>query len=332
MPCESDVSFSTEARLVATINTLRPGTAGKTHPFTVAIIKNQCLETPFESAVFAPDPLTTAQFQVARDYIVDSLCGSIAGQAQPGLLTAANIAATRFLEILPMSAAGPAPICTGQTAFVGLHSSSRLLIARRRVIAAYLRGLGLTVDVAYAVTGGSSLHTRASAWPADDDLAKPTTPFQITSPATGLTQQLVHAHWVDRPGTVAIHHTATSLTAVHEFGHAMGSFQNGQVLDLYVDTFHPLGVNKRTPRVPPPAPPVFAGYGLAPPPTRTFRSDQTRTPIGYPPNWATYHPGKPGAQPASMDNYHHGTPPMSCVHDHLTEAFLLDRLAARMSR
>jgi hypothetical protein len=38
------------------------------------------------------------------------------------------------------------------------------------------------------------------------------------------------------PGTIAIHSTASSLTAVHEFGHAISSYTNGKIMDLYVDS------------------------------------------------------------------------------------------------
>src|SRR5205085_2862773 len=170
----------------------------------------------------------------------------------------------------------------------------------RAAFAPFLAGHGIDADVAYAVSASSS-HNRASAWFTTDDDAQAGLPFTLDG------NQLFHRFYNNIPGTVAIHVTADSLTAVHEFGHAISSYSNGKILDLYVDS--PIGLNNKTGR---PIPPDFGRYQRA-----LFASDVTRDGLGYDAGWLSYHCELIDAgSPAVMDNYWLSAKgPQACLHD-----------------
>jgi len=136
---------------------------------------------------------------------------------------------------------------------------------------------------------------------------------------------LFHRYYCRIPGTVAIHANATSMTALHEFGHALSSYSNGMVVDLYVDSGPAL--NCKTGR---PIPPKFAIYDTA-----QNASDPKRDSLGYPSGWKSYHcelidPGFPGL----MDDYWQAPDhiPEHSQHDRITRQFLSDRVRAKIGR
>ena len=133
-------------------------------------------------------------------------------------------------------------------ALIAQDSASNLLVARRSLFVPFLNQYGLQADVAYAVSASDS-HDRASAWFTSDDDARAGCPFALD----GVT--LYHRHHNLIPGSVAIHSTSKSLTALHEFGHALSSYTNGSVVDLYVDSS--AGLNNKRGR---PIPATFATY------------------------------------------------------------------------
>jgi hypothetical protein len=292
----------------------RAGDTSSQFPFTILVIANPALEAPSNSNQFVADPVMANRpsFDAAVRYIDDSLFGNLPNQAEKLLADPMIEPNVRMLEVfdptLPKVAAN---------SFVGQHGASNLLIARRAAITAFLATNNLFADVVYAVSGSTS-HSRASAWYTSDDDARPGVQFLLDG------SQLHHRHWHTIPGTVAIHTSATSLTAPHEFGHAISSYTNGMVVDLYVDNAAALN-NKR--RASPAVPNSFAIY----PQQAVLLHNSRQGP--YPAGWLSYHCSRTApALPAMMDNYWNGQPPEACEHDIITRSFLRDRVIAKMGR
>lgn len=306
---------------------LRAG-ASKPNPFTICIVANRLLEAPYRSRTYIVDPITTNRgaFDACAQYIVDSLFRGLPRQTE-GILDDPTIGPhVRIVSFFETTAPDPQANNRDAQALVAQDGDSFLLIARRTQIRDYLQnGFGQTVDVAYAVSG-SATHTRASAWFATDDPSNVGVAFALDG------QNLVHCNNSFIPGTVAIHHTAQTLTAPHEFGHALSSYQNGMVVDLYIDNGPAVNckVGVR------PIPPSFGSYAAY-----ALSSDATRSCIGYPANWTSYHCERVGIQvggpdlPAIMDNYYlacAGYTSEECENDVVTRYFLRDRLRAKINR
>ncbi len=168
----------------------------------------------------------------------------------------------------------------------------------------------------------SETHKRACAWYTSDDDTRAGVPFTLDGVS------FAHRHRSLVLGAVAIHTTSESLTAVHEFGHALSSYTNGTITDLYLDS--PEALNNRRGRPIPKAPAPFRVYNGI-----TIGIDRTRDGLGYPEDWQSYHAElNAPAFPAIMDNYWqapHGAS-IACEHDTITRQFLLDRIRAKMSR
>ena len=98
-----------------------------------------------------------------------------------------------------------------------------------------------------------------------------------------------HGHLPSTPGSAAIPTSVDTagLTALHEFGHASSDFNNGQVIDLYVDGLRPgFLVNKKArAQATDPVPASFATYNGT-----TSATDPSRDSIGYSTTWTSYHP------------------------------------------
>ena len=293
---------------------LRKG-AKKPDPFSIVIVANPALETPWMSGTFVVDPATSnhAAFNRCAHYILDALFGTLPSQRE-ALLADPTIAP--HVRVVALFVPGLPP--QNPNALVAQDGVSNLLVARRSVIVPFLTRYGLQADVAYAVSASGS-HDRASAWFTSDDDARPGCPFALD----GIT--LYHRHYNLIPGTVAIHRNSRSLTALHEFGHALSSYTNGSVLDLYVDSRAELN-NKRGR----PIPATFATYsGIALP------ADTARDGLGYPPGWQSYHCELiDPSLPAVMDNYWAAPSgiPEHCLHDRITRQFLRERLLVKICR
>jgi hypothetical protein len=297
------------------VQVLRPGDTAKPNPVTIVIVSNPALEAPWGSGAFIADPITTDQpaFDASCRYIEDSLFGDLPGESEHLLADPAIGPNVRLVSVfvtgLPAQDAN---------SLIAQDGSSNILVARRNGFVPFLARFGQQADVAYAVSKSVS-HSRASAWFTSDDDARPGVSFTLD----GVTPS--HRHFNLIPGTVAIHTTSTSLTALHEFGHALSSWTNGMVVDLYVDSGP--GLNNRRGR---PILPVFAVYQGT-----TMATDAARDSLGYPNGWQSYHcelldPGRP----AVMDNYWLSPNGVSehCQHDRITRQFLLDRLRAKIAR
>lgn len=297
------------------IEMIRPGDTSTAHPFTICVIANPALEAPWKGGQFIRDPIVLHKpdFDRSVTYIAAALFGALPAQAEQFLGDPTIAPKVRLTSLFV-----PGLEAVDANALVGQDPWSNLLVARRTAFVPFLARFGLTADVAYAISRSES-HSRASAWFTSDDDSRAGVPFTVD----GVT--LAHRHWNLIPGTVAQHSTSTSLTALHEFGHALSSYSNGRVLDLYVDTDS--GLNNRRGRPIPSRFGVYDGTGLA--------TDSVRDGLGYEPGWQSYHCElNDAAYPAVMDNYwkaHDGVPE-HCQHDRITRMFLLDRVRAKLGR
>lgn len=295
------------------ITTRRVGDAGKTFPFTVCIIANPALEAPYQSGQFIVDPIMSnpAAFNAAVAYIETCLFGALPGQRERLLGDPAIEPNVRLLEILPVGAT-----VSAANALVAQDGLSNMLIARRTEIAAFIGSAGVEADVVYAVSA-SSTHTRATAWYTTDDDSRPGVAFTFDG------RTLHHRFYPEIPGTIALPAASTGLTAAHEFQHAVSSYTNGAITDLYVDSKPALNC-----KVGRPIPPDFATYDGT-----TFHTDTARDGLGYPATWRSYHSELANpAMPAVMDNYWATTSPVACENDQITRRFIFDRVRAKICR
>lgn len=299
-----------------TTKILRVGDATKANPYTICIVSNPVLERPDGGGTFVADPIVQSQaaFDACAAYVETSLFGGLPGQRERLLADPSIGPRIRVVSVF----VPPGSPLNDANSLVGEDPLSNQVVARRVPIKAFLARYGIAADVAFAVTA-SPTHTRATAWYTSDDASRPGVPFVVDG--AGYT----HRYFPSIPGTVALPVTSTSLTAVHEFGHAASSYTDGAVVDLYVDS--PPGLNCKVGR---PIPAQFGAYqGVV------FPSDATRGGLGYPPSWRSYHPGLQATNvPAVMDDYWKAPTgnPLDCRHDTVTHAFLRDRLLAKLSR
>ena len=308
----------TGVKVTYTVTELRPGDKRKSCPFTIVIVSNPALESPRGSGVFVVDPIASdkAAFDACADYVEQSLFGGLPGQAEQ-LLNDPAIAPS--VRVVSLFVTGLPAIDANSLVAEDDVQQSNLVMTRRIQFKPFLAARCLSADVAYAVTG-STTHTRATAYFTSDDDGKGGVPFTLDG------VQYFHRYENLIPGTVALPVTSKSLTALHEFGHALSSYSNGKVVDLYVDDGP--GLNSKRAR---PIPATFGTYnGMA------YAPDSTRDGIGYDPLWQSFHCALIDAgYPAVMDNYWRGgggVTPESCQHDSITRQFLRDRLLAKIGR
>lgn len=298
------------------IKTIRPGDTSKTNPFTVIIVSNPALEAPWKSGSFMVDPITSNQaaFDSCSAYVVDALFGTLPNQSEKFI---ADPAIAPQIRIISLFVSGLLP--QHSNSLVAQDGASVLLVARRAVFMPFLSASGLDVaDVVYAVSQSES-HSRASAWFTSDDDGQGGVSFDLDGGT------FYHRFFNTIPGTIALHSTSNSLTALHEFGHALSSYSNGSVVDLYVDSGP--GLNNKNGR---PIPPKFDTYNGS-----AMASDSTRDGLGYDVGWTSYHCELLDPNlPAVMDNYWKAGDgvPEHCQHDRITRQFLMDRLRAKISR
>jgi hypothetical protein len=298
------------------ISVIRECELVKDNPFTIAIIANPALEAPWNSGVFAADPImqSSASFDSACQYIDASLSGNLPNQRERFIAEAGLLPFMRIVSIFDDSLDA-----RDSNSLIAQDGVSNLLVPRRTVFGPFLAKYGLSVvDLAYAVSGSIS-HTRAAAWFTSDNDAGPGVPFVLD----GVTK--AHRLYNLIPGTIALHNTSSALTALHEFGHALSSYSNGTIQDLYVDG--DIGVNNKHGR---PIPNNYGDYNI-----NRYVCDLTRGGIGYPADWASYHCELiDSSYPAVMDNYWQAADgvPERCIHDAITRQFLIDRILAKMSR
>lgn len=254
----------------AVIKAIQAGDTSKPDPFTICIVANPALESPWNGGTFIADtmPTSPAAFDTAVQFIVDCLFGHLPRQSEKLLDDPAIGPQVRILSVL--EAGLPA---TDANSLAGEDGVSNLLVPRRTKFAPFLESRGISVvDIAYAISA-SPTHDRASAFGTTDDDSRQGVPFTLDGAA------LNHRHFNLIPGAIALHATSRSLTPLHEFGHALSSYTNGFITDLYVDS--PAAANCKRGR---PIPASFGSYN-----TTVFSSDMVRDGLGYPPGWLSYH-------------------------------------------
>jgi hypothetical protein len=300
---------------MAEITVMRQG-AQKSHPFTIVIIANPLLENPLGSSSFIPDPIMNdrSSFNSCANYIDSCLFGSLPNQAEICLGHPDIGPHIRVLSIFANS-----PIISQANSLVANDNvrGSSLLVARRSVIVQFLAQYGVTADVVFAVSA-SAQNTRASAWYTTDDDSSSGAQFTLDGVSYW------HRQYCVIPGMIAIHCSATSVTAFHEFSHAISSYTNGGITDLYVDSSPDLNCKRGRP-----IPAQFATYKSS-----LHQSDPNRDSLGgYPSNWTSYHCAPLNGEPALMDNYWKArTVPEACRHDSITGQFIFDRITAKINR
>jgi hypothetical protein len=196
----------------------------------------------------------------------------------------------------------------------------------RNAIGAFVTNYTEDADIVYAVTG-STTYDRASAWFTTDDAGKGNAGFTYGGVArhNGL--------FASTPGTIALPLDAdqTGPTPLHELGHAASDFDNGRVIDLYVDGGSgPFNINKKFRAKSTDAVPAnFDSYNGT-----TYKSDINRDHLGYPADWVSYQALlADDARPNLMDNYWFASDdPLKCRLDGLTLQYFLDRIGAKLAR
>ena len=295
------------------VTMLRPGDTSKPNPFTVCLVANPFLEAPYDSNQFVPDPVMQAkvEFDNTVQYIQDALFCRLPNQVEPALSDPRLAASVRVVEIWEPNL----PEEPGN-ALVGQDFASHQLWTRRLACRDFVRTRQIEADVIFALSA-SATHTRATTWYATDNDGAGGVGFTYDQ------QRRQHCYETLVPGCVALHVTSTSLTALHEFQHAMSSYTNGALVDLYVES--PTDINCRNGR---PIPPLFVVYN-----GQSYQSDLNRDSIGYPPGSQRYHSEAIDAtRMVVMDNYWNSTPSEACANDKLTRQFVVDRILAKMLR
>lgn len=312
---ETKTAPSAPATPIPIIKEIRAGDTTKSNPFTICIVSNPALEAPWNTGTYVTDPIASAQsqFDTAVKYIEASLFGALPNQREAFVNDPTVSAKIRIVSLFISGL--PA---TDINSLAAQDSMSNILVPRRTAFVPFLARYGLHADVAYAVSG-SRTHSRASAWFTTDDDSRPGVQFTLDG------QVFMHRYYCLIPGTIGLPVDSTSLTALHEFGHALSSYTNGKITDLYVDS--DVAVNNKRNR---PIPASFGMYNRS-----GLNSDTVRDGLGYPANWQSYHCELIDPDmPAVMDNYWANTngKPEECQHDGITRQFLLDRLRAKTSR
>jgi hypothetical protein len=296
------------------LRVVRPGDAARAHPFTICIVANPALETPWKSGVFAPDPIQShrSEFDASVEYVSAVLFGELPGQAEHFFGDSEFASRVRVVSLW---VSGLAP--EAETSLAANDDSGDLLVPRRATVAAFLARYGVQADVAFIVSR-SETHFRASTFYTTDDDSRDGVPFTLDG------MRLVHRFHCRIPGTVALHTTSRSLTALHEFTRAVELLERR---DRRPVRRRGRGGEQPARTADPGAFPRLRRY-----------DDQERRGARrhrYPAEWQSFH-GElhDGAFPAVMDDYWQAPDgvPEHCEHDRITRAFLLDRVRAKMRR
>lgn len=305
---------------MANVRVLQPGAAKPSGiwPYTLCVLANPWIESGRAANPLIRDPIMNNEqaFDTATRYVLDCIAGNLPGQAET--MFANLIAQWRIISIFDTTR--PAK---RKNALVA-HDNTEMVMPRHKRFPPFLKkfnlqGMGkLRADVAFAVTA-SATHDRCSALPTFDDNSAPGRSFTVDN------RQMVHRHGNKLPGAVALHVTADTLTALHEFSHAASSWNNGMITDLYQPAE---GLNKRRGQPFPGTFCVYENQAFAVAPDRGGG-------IPYPPGSDYVHSELADpAFPAVMDNYSlaGGGQWQKCRHDKLTRRFLLDRVQSIMAR
>jgi hypothetical protein len=288
----------------------------KDRPYTIAFVGNPAIETT--AGAFVADPVLTNRPDYHR--VVAFCLRNLLTVTEDLLRRTAWDAQFRFVSIFDASLAAVAANALAH------EFPPNLMETRRTQLKGFLARFDEIADLVLVVHG-STTHDRATAWFTTDDAAQPGVAYTYDAVAR------THGRYASIPGSAALplSMNQTGLTPLHEVGHAASDFNNGRVLDLYVDGVGGFAVNKKARALSTdPIPVVFANYNGT-----DVNSDQNRDALGYPANWTSYHPELiDPAHPNLMDNYWlaAGGNPQVCRLDRLTYAWFTDRLRAKLER
>lgn len=297
---------------------IRKGEA-KPHPFTILVVANPVYEivSALNLGTGTPqaDPIMSlpGDFDKCVEYVEQSLFKGLVGQLEvplkdPGLGTKVRLLSL-FHNVLP-------PV--QQNCFVSYSRDYQLLISRRDVINSFLNAEEIQADIVFAVSGYESPEigspNRSTAYAATDDENSAGVSFMVDNK--------MYKHYASSsiPGTIALAYKARSLTAPHELMHAIGSFQNLKVSDLYTNTQAQGSINQR---IGAPRPPIFANYQ-----NNAFNSDPV-----FPLDKTAYHCERVNLRRSIMDNYFDSKDGgLDCANDRITRQFFTDRILCKLSR
>ncbi len=289
--------------------------APKSQPYTIALVANAGIET--EAGSLVGDPLLTnrAGFHDAVGFCLRSLLTASEDVVRQGEWDREIRFVAIFDATLPSDDANSL-----------VHElTPNVMETRRDRLTTFLSRYGERADIVLVIHA-STTHDRASAW-FTTDAAQPGTPYSYDGIAH------VHGHFASTPGSAAlsVNMNRRGLTPLHECGHAISDFNNGRIVDLYVDgTPGAFVVNKKFRAQSADAvPPLLASYDGT-----NFPSDQQRDGLGYPAGWKSYHPAPIDAtRPNVMDNYWLAfDDPQRCRLDLLIHPWVRDRLRAKLMR
>jgi len=308
-------------KFTSEITQWRNGDTTKPDPLFILVINNIAVEKPFGSNNFVADMGTgtsadRALFSSRAEYINKNLFGEWPDQAERLLADSPYASKIKLWSMyiwgLPSN---------GTTSMVGEFGPGldRFLKPRRDAVVGMLANIGMSPDIVFVVTNSSTC-SRSSALGTTDDDTRGGVP--VTYDGGTITHRFYHKI----PGMVAIHKNTEDMTAAHEFSHAFSSYSNGFITDLYRDSdlycHGTIVFNRKIGR---PIPDNFAIYHDV-----NYLSDKTRNSIGYG-NMQSYNSELADATvPALMDRYWDGL--MKSLHDKMTKAYIMDRVAAKVSR
>lgn len=310
------VPVDVRANPPATIRVLYSG-APKSRPYTIAFVANPAIEAEV-GWTFSADPILTNRsgYHDVVGYCLRNLLTET-----EDLLRQDDIDAhIRFVSIFDPTLGVSADNSLAH------EIAPNLMETRRNRLRAFLAQYNEVADMVFVIHD-STTHDRATAWFTTDDSTMPDTAYTYDG------TNRVHGHFPSIPGSAALPVTMnqTGLTPLHEFGHGASDFDNGRVIDLYVNGgIQGFVVNKKArANSADPIPVNFASCQAT-----NYQSDQNRDGIGYPNNWRSYHPELIDAtRPNMMDNYWWSfDTPLRCRLDHLTYNWLSDRLGAKIFR
>lgn len=300
--------------MAQTITVHQAGNTLATNPYTIAIVANPVLAKL--NGNLEADPITATEqlFQSRVRYVLNCLFGRLPEQAEK-LLAEPDLGpnikvVSLFDDSLPIDMSNSLV-----NEFAG-----EIAEPIRKLFTPFLARFGIQADVAFAITA-SPTHVRASAYHATEDQARGGIDFESNG------SQFKHWFYSLVPGTIALPSIASSLTALHEFGHAFSSYTDDMlVTDQYVDS--PTALNVKQGR---PIPGSFGTFA-----SQNYATDPNRGGLGYPPTWTSYHPELFDATvPSLMDDYWQvpqGRKPEHCMFDKVTRNFIRDRLLAKFAR
>lgn len=304
------------------ITILQKGDASKKYPFTICFLSNPVIQR--STGGFAVDGicLRPDEFDECVKYSYNCLFGKLPGQAETFLGDPEICERVRVLSIFVADVEIHDRYC-----LVSEFANGYYLFPRRAMYRPFLSRIDNSVyaDVIYAISG-SSTHKIAAAQFTNDDENSEGVLFKING------QDRYHRFFNTVPGTIAMHYSQRKLGPIHEFSHALSSYENGMIVDLYSDItpFIPDAINKN--RSQPPLPRVFSDYVCS-----TFNgvldTDVGRGGLGYPTDWGSFHCKLHNPNlPAIMDNWEGSALWVQCEHDVVTRRFLMDRVRAKLAR